>query len=86
MKEDDGYYDRTVVCLMKPVKKINLKSSKFNKTESDSTFITKDDLFNDLPIGILSVYADPQKLELEESAFEKAIVEKHCIDLFEYCD
>lgn len=33
-----------------------------------------------LPVGILSKYADPKKRYLEEGAFERAMVEKHCND------
>ena len=34
------------------------------------------DVLDDLPVGILSKYADPKKRLLEEGAFERAMVEK----------
>ena len=40
-------------------------------------FIDDEDVLDDLPIGILSKYADPEKKLLEEGAFERAMVEKH---------
>lgn len=41
------------------------------------TFIDDGSIFDDLPIGILSEYADPAKRELEKGSFERSIVEKH---------
>ena len=34
-------------------------------------------IYDDLPVGILSTYAVPEKRFLEEGAFERAMVEKH---------
>ena len=41
------------------------------------TFIDDEDVLDDLPVGILSQYQDPEKRILEEGAFERAMVEKH---------
>jgi hypothetical protein len=67
MKEFGGYYDGKTVRLLEPVST--------TKHKEIVTF-TEEDEFNDLPIGILSDYADPQKRILEEGAFERAMVEK----------
>jgi hypothetical protein len=69
MLEVSGYYDGTAVRLLEPAPK--------TKQKVIVTFIEEEDMFNDLPIGILSDYADPQKRILEEGAFERAMVEKH---------
>ena len=41
------------------------------------TIIDDEDVFDDLPVGILSRYASPDKRLLEEGAFERAMAEKH---------
>ena len=41
------------------------------------TFVDDEDVLEDLPVGILSKYADSEKRKLEEGAFERAMVEKH---------
>ena len=69
MKEIAGYYDGNTVKLLEPAPKTNQKVI--------VTFIDDEEIFDDLPIGILSKYADPEKRFLEEGAFERAMVEKH---------
>ena len=41
------------------------------------TFTEDENTFEDLPIGILSRYADPEKRLIEKGAFERAMMEKH---------
>lgn len=36
-----------------------------------------DSKWEDLPVGILSKYADPEKRELEDGAFECAVMDKY---------
>ena len=69
MKEIAGYYDDTIVQL--------LESGPKKKQNVIVTFIDDEDIFDDLPVGILSQYQDPEKRLLEEGAFERAMVEKH---------
>lgn len=69
MREITGYYDGNTVQL--------LESAPKTKQKAIVTFIDDEDVLDDLPIGILSKYADPEKRLLEEGAFERAMVEKH---------
>lgn len=69
MKEVQGYYDGNTVQLLEPAPK--------TKQNVIVTFIDEDSVLDDLPVGILSKYADPIKRELEKGAFERAMVEKH---------
>ena len=69
MKEIAGYYDGTTVQL--------LESGPKAKQNVIVTFIDDEDVLDDLPVGILSQYQDPEKRILEEGAFERAMVEKH---------
>ncbi len=69
MKEIAGYYDGNTVQLLEPAPKINQKVI--------VTFTDDEEIFDDLPIGILSKYGDPEKRLLEEGAFERAMAEKH---------
>lgn len=69
MREITGYYDGNIVQL--------LESAPKTKQKVIVTFIDDEDVLDDLPIGILSKYADPEKRFLEEGAFERAMVEKH---------
>lgn len=69
MKEVRGYYDGTTVQLLEPAPK--------TKQKVIVTFIDDDSVFDDLPVGILSKYADPAKRDMEKGAFERAMVEKH---------
>lgn len=69
MKEIAGYYDGTTVQL--------LESGPKTKQNVIVTFIDDEDVLDDLPVGILSQYQDPEKRILEEGAFERAMVEKH---------
>ena len=69
MKEIAGYYDGTIVQL--------LESGPKTKQNVIVTFIDDEDVFDDLPVGILSKYQDPEKRILEKGAFERAMVEKH---------
>lgn len=69
MKEVQGYYDGTTVQLLEPAPK--------TKQKVIVTFIDDDSVFDDLPVGILSKYADPAKRDMEKGAFERAMVEKH---------
>ena len=69
MKEITGYYDGNTVTL--------LESAPKTKQKVIVTFIDDEDVLDDLPIGILSKYADPEKKSLEKGAFERAMVEKH---------
>ena len=69
MKEIAGYYDGTTVQL--------LETGPKTKQNVIVTFIDDEDIFDDLPVGILSQYQDPEKRLLEEGAFERAMVEKH---------
>ena len=69
MKEIAGYYDGTAVQL--------LESGPKKKQNVIVTFIDDDDIFDDLPVEILSKYQNPEKRLLEEGAFERAMVEKH---------
>lgn len=41
------------------------------------TFLDDEIIHDDLPVGILSKYAVPEKRILEEGAFERAMAEKH---------
>ncbi len=69
MREISGYYDENTVRLLEPA----LKS----KQNVIVTFMDDEYTPDDLPIGILSKYASPEKRFLEEGAFERAMVEKH---------
>lgn len=69
MKEVQGYYDGNVVRLLEPAPKM--------KQKVIVTFMEDDSAFEDLPVGILSKYAEPAKQEVEEGAFQRAMVEKH---------
>lgn len=69
MREVTGYYDGDVVQLLEPAPR--------KKQKVIVTFIEDESIFEELPIGILSRYADPEKRMLEEGAFERAMVEKH---------
>lgn len=69
MREITGYYDGNTVRLLEAAPK--------TKQKVIVTFIDDEDILDDLPIGILSNYADPEKRFLEEGAFERAMVEKH---------
>lgn len=69
MKEVTGYYDGDMVQLLEPAPK--------TKQKVIVTFMDDADVLEDLPVGILSEYADPKKRLLEEGAFEHAMVEKH---------
>ncbi len=53
MKEITGYYDGNTVTL--------LESAPKTKQKVIVTFIDNEDVLDDLPIGILSKYADPEK-------------------------
>lgn len=72
MKEVAGYYDGNSVQLLEAAPK--------TKQRVIVTFIEEDDVFDELPVGILSKYANPNKRHLEEGAFERAMVEKHSAD------
>lgn len=69
MKEITGYYDGNTVRLLEPAPK--------TKQKVVVTFLDEDGTFDELPVGILSKYADNNKRLLEEGAFERAMVEKH---------
>lgn len=69
MREINGYYDGNVVQL--------LEAAPPKKQKVIVTFIDEKDVFDDLPVGILSKYANPKKRILEERAFERAMVEKY---------
>ena len=69
MREVTGYFDGTSVQLLEPAPK--------TKQKVIVTFIDDEEVFDDLPIGMLSQYASPEKRENEEGAFERAMVEKH---------
>lgn len=69
MKEIQGYYDGNTVQLLEPAPK--------TKQKVIVTFIDDDSVFDDLPVGILSKYADPAKRDMEKGAFERAMAEKH---------
>lgn len=69
MKEIAGYYDGATVQL--------LEAGPKTKQNVIVTFIDDEDIFDDLPVGILSKYQDLKKRHLEEGAFERAMVEKH---------
>ena len=69
MREVTGYYDGDIVQLLEPEPR--------KKQKVIVTFIEDESTFEELPIGILSRYADPEKRLLEEGAFERAMVEKH---------
>lgn len=69
MKEVAGYYDGETIQLLETAPK--------TKQKVIVTFIDEEEVFDDLPVGILSGYADEGKQFLEEGAFERAMVEKH---------
>ncbi|MBD5459496.1 MAG: hypothetical protein HDR26_00910 [Lachnospiraceae bacterium] len=69
MTEITGYYDGNTVQLLEAAPK--------TKQRVIVTFIDDEDVSDDLPVGILSKYADPAKKLLEEGAFERAMVKKH---------
>lgn len=69
MKEVQGYYDGNTVQLLEPAPK--------TKQKVIVTFIDDDSVFDDLPVGILSKYADPAKRDMEKEAFERAMVGKY---------
>lgn len=69
MREVTGYYDGNTVQLMEPAPR--------TKQKVIVTFIDDEDVWEDIPVGMLSKYADPKKRLLEEGAFERAMVEKH---------
>ena len=69
MREVTGYYNGDIVQLLEPAPK--------KKQKVIVTFIEDENTFEDLPIGILSRYADHEKRLLEKGAFERAMVEKH---------
>jgi len=70
MKEIIGYFDGNIVQL--------LEDAPIVKQKVIVTFIEDDEaVFDDLPVGALSQYADAEKQNLEEGTFERAMVEKH---------
>lgn len=69
MKEIAGYYDGNTVQLLELAPK--------TKQKVIVIFTDDDDVLDDLPVGILSKYADSDKRFFEEGAFERAMVEKH---------
>lgn len=68
IKEVMGYYDGNTVQLLEPAPK--------TKQKVVVTFLTENGDYDDLPVGILSKYADNRKRRLEEGAFERAMAEK----------
>lgn len=62
MREVSGYYDGNMVQL--------LEAAPRTKQKVIVLFMDDEDMLDDLPIGILSEYANPQKRCLEEGAFE----------------
>lgn len=69
MMEVAGYYDGNMVKLLEEAPKA--------KQKVIVTFIEDETDFEDLPVGILSKYADSNKRNLEEGAFERAMVDKY---------
>lgn len=69
MREVSGFYDGDIVQLLEPAPK--------KKQKVIVTFIEDENTFEDLPIGILSRYADSKKRLSEKGAFERAMMEKH---------
>lgn len=69
MKEIQGYYDGETVQLLEAAPK--------KKQKVIVTFMDDEIIYDDLPVGILSKYAVPEKRFLEEGAFERAMAEKH---------
>ena len=69
MRKVSGFYDGDIVQLLEPVPK--------KKEKVIVTFIEDENTFEDLPIGILSRYADSKKRLSEKGSFERAMMEKH---------
>lgn len=70
MKEIIGYFDGNIVQL--------LEDAPIVKQKVIVTFIDDDEaVFDNLPVGALSQYADAEKRNLEEGAFERAMEAKH---------
>ncbi len=69
MREVTSYYDGNTVQLLEPAPR--------KKQKVIVTFVEEEDTFEDLPVGVLAKYADPEKRLLEKGAFERAMVEKH---------
>jgi len=69
MREVNGFFDGTTVKLLEAAPK--------KQQRVIVTFIDDNDELEDLPVGILASYANPQLRQLEEGAFERAMVEKH---------
>ena len=69
MREVSGFYDGDIVQLLEPAPE--------KKQKVIVTFTEDENTFEDLPIGILSRYADPKKRLIEKGAFGRAIMEKH---------
>lgn len=68
MREVTGYYDGNMVRLLEPAPR--------KKQKVIVTFIEEENTLEDLPVGVLAKYADPEKRLLEKGAFECAMVEK----------
>ncbi len=70
MKEIIGYFDGNTVQLLEDAPAV--------KQKVIVTFMDDDEAaFDDLPVGALFQYADAEKRNLEEGAFERAMVAKH---------
>ena len=69
MREVNGFFDGTTVKLLEPAPK--------KKQKVIVTFIDDNEEFEDLPVGVSAAYANPELRQLEEGAFERAMVEKH---------
>lgn len=69
MREVSGFYDGDIVQLLEPAPE--------KKQKVIVTFTEDENTFENLPIGILSVYADHKKRLSEKGAFERAMMEKH---------
>lgn len=69
MREVSGFYDGDIVQLLEPAPK--------KRQKVIVTFTEDENIYVDLPIGILSGYADHKKRLSEKGAFECAMIEKY---------
>lgn len=61
---------------MKPWELKMIREKQYNHKE-ELKAAGEENAVAELPVGLLSEYADPEKRLLEEGAFERAMVEKH---------
>lgn len=69
MRKVTGCYDGTAVQLLEPAPK--------TKQKVMVTLIDDEEIFDDLPVGVLLQYISPEKRFSEKGVFGRAMVKKH---------